>query len=153
MNIVEAHLNARDMRFGIIVSRFNEFITTRLLDGAVDCIIRHDGDGEKIDVVWVPGSFEIPLIASKMASAKKYDAILCLAAVIRGGTSHFEYVAAEVSKGIAHVGLESGMPVIFGVLTCDTVEEAIERAGTKQGNKGWHAALGGIEMAGLMRKL
>ncbi len=153
MNIIEAHLNARDISFGIIVSRFNEFITTRLLGGALDCIKRHEGDEKKVDVVWVPGSFEIPLIASKMASGKKYDAILCLAAVIRGGTPHFEYVASEVSKGIAQAGLESGIPVIFGVLTCDTVEEAIERAGTKQGNKGWDAALSGIEMAGLMRKL
>ena len=152
-NIIEGQLNADGKRFGILISRFNEFITKRLLDGALDCILRHGGDDKKIDIVWVPGSFEIPAIALKMASSKKYDAIICLAAVIRGGTVHFEYVAAEVTKGIAQVGLQTGVPTIYGVLTCDTIEEAVERAGTKQGNKGWHAALSSIEMADLNEKM
>jgi len=148
--IIEGQLNADGKRFGILVSRFNEFITKRLLDGALDCIQRHGGKNDDIDIVWVPGSFEIPTVALKMAQSKKYDAILCLAAVIRGGTVHFEYVAAEVTKGIAQVSLQTGMPVIYGVLTCDTIEEAVERAGTKHGNKGWQAALSGIEMTNLM---
>ena len=148
--IIEGKLNAEGKRFGILVSRFNEFITKRLLDGALDCIQRHGGKDKDIDIVWVPGSFEIPTVALNMAQSKQYDAILCLAAVIRGGTVHFEYVAAEVTKGIAQVSLQTGMPVIYGVLTCDTIEEAVERAGTKHGNKGWQAALSGIEMTNLM---
>jgi len=152
-NIIQGQLNAADQKFGIVVSRFNEFITQRLLTGAYDCIDRHGGSLDKVDVVWVPGSFEIPPVALKMAQSKKYDAILCLSAVIKGATVHFEYVASEVTKGIAQVGLQTGVPVIYGVLTCNTLEEAIERAGTKQGNKGWQAALGGIEMANLMRSL
>lgn len=151
--IIQGHLNAKGKKFGLLVSRFNEFITSRLLDGALDCIERHGGDTQSLDVVWVPGSFEIPVIAQKMALSKKYDAVICLAAVIRGGTPHFEYVAAEVTKGIAQVSLQSGLPVIYGVLTCDSVEDAIERAGTKQGNKGWNAALSAIEMADLTGKL
>ena len=152
-NIIQGQLNAEGKRFGILVSRFNEFITKRLLDGALDCIHRHGGDDKKIDIVWVPGSFEIPTIALKMAVGKKYDAIICLAAVIRGGTVHFEYVASEVTKGIAQVGIQTGIPTIYGVLTCDTIEEAVERAGAKQGNKGWQAALSGIEMADLNTRL
>lgn len=152
-NIIQGQLNASGKKFGIVVSRFNEFITQRLLSGAYDCIERHGGSLDNLDVVWVPGSFEIPTVALKMAQSKKYDAILCLSAVIKGGTVHFEYVASEVTKGIAHVGLQTGLPVIYGVLTCSTLEEAIERAGTKQGNKGWQAALSTIEMADLMGSL
>lgn len=149
-NTIQGHLNADGKKFAIIVSRFNEFITTRLVDGSLDCIERHGGDLNTVDIYWVPGSFEIPTIAAKLAKSKKYDAIICVAAVIRGGTPHFEYVASEVTKGIAHVSLESGLPVIYGVLTCDNIEDAIERAGTKQGNKGWDAALSAIEMANLL---
>lgn len=152
-NIIQGQLNAEGKRFGILVSRFNEFITKRLLEGALDCIQRHGGREKDIDVVWVPGSFEIPSVALKMAQSQKYDTILCLAAVIRGGTVHFEYIASEVTKGIAQVGLQTGVPAIFGILTCDTVEEAVERAGTKHGNKGWQAALSGIEMADLVGRL
>ena len=122
------------------------------MEGALDCIQRHGGREKNIDVVWVPGSFEIPSVALKMAQSGKYDAVLCLAAVIRGGTIHFEYIAAEVTKGVAQVGLQTGVPTIYGVLTCETIEEAVERAGTKHGNKGWQAALSGIEMADLMGK-
>jgi len=152
-NIIQGQLNAKGKKFGIVVSRFNEFITKRLLDGALDCIYRHGGQDKDIEIVWVPGSFEIPYIAKIMADKKQYDAILCLAAVIRGGTIHFEYVASEVTKGIAQISLQTGVPAIYGVLTCDTIEEAVERAGTKHGNKGWNAALSGIEMADLVRKL
>lgn len=152
-NIIQGYLNAEGKKFAIIVSRFNEFITNRLVEGALDCITRHGGDPDTIDVYWVPGSFEIPPVASHIVKSKKYHAVLCLAAVIRGGTAHFEYVASEVTKGIAQVSLNSGSPVIYGVLTCDTIEEAIERAGTKQGNKGWDAALSGIEMANLLGSL
>jgi len=152
-NVIQGQLKADGRHFGIVVSRFNEFITKRLLDGALDCIQRHGGKDKDIDVVWVPGSFEIPSIALKMAQTKKYDTVICLAAVIRGGTVHFEYVASQVTKGIAQVGLQTGVPTIFGVLTCDTLEEAVERAGTKQGNKGWHAALSGIEMADLTGRI
>lgn len=150
---IQGHLNAKGKKFGLLVSRFNEFITSRLLEGALDCIERHGGDTQSMDIVYVPGSFEIPVIAQKMAQSNKYDAVICLAAVIRGGTPHFEYVAAEVTKGIAQVSLQTGLPVIYGVLTCDSVEDAIERAGTKQGNKGWNAALSAIEMADLTGKI
>jgi len=152
-NVVQGQLNAEGKRFGIVVSRFNEFITKRLLEGALDCIHRHGGEDKNIDVVWVPGSFEIPSIALKMAQSQKYDAVVCLAAVIRGGTVHFEYIASQVTKGIAQVGLQTGVPTIYGVLTCETIEEAVERAGTKLGNKGWQAALNGIELADLVGKL
>ena len=152
-NTIQGQLSAEGKRFGILVSRFNEFITKRLLDGALDCIYRHGGKEKDVNIVWVPGSFEIPVIALKMAQSKQYDAVICLAAVIRGGTVHFEYIAAEVTKGIAHVGLQTGIPTLYGVLTCDTIEEAVERAGTKHGNKGWQAALSAIEMADLMGKL
>ena len=132
---LEGHLNAKGFRFGLVVSRFNEFISGKLLSGAIDALIRHDAREEDIEVLWVPGSFEIPLIAKKMAKSKRYDAIICLGAVIRGSTPHFEYVAAEVSKGIALVGLETEIPVMFGIITSDTLEQAIERAGSKAGNK------------------
>lgn len=152
-NVINGNLNAKNKKFGIVVGRFNEFISGKLLAGAMDCITRHDGEENNVTTVWVPGSFEIPLTAKKMAESKKYDAIICLGAVIRGATPHFDYVAAEVSKGIAHVGLETGVPVVFGVITSDTIEQAIERAGTKSGNKGWDAALTAIEMVDLYSKL
>jgi 6,7-dimethyl-8-ribityllumazine synthase len=151
--IIEGRLNGTGKRFGIIAGRFNELITKKLLEGALDCLLRHNADKDAITIAWVPGSFEIPMIAQKMARAKKYDAIICLGAVIRGGTPHFDYVAAEVSKGVAKVGLDEGVPVIFGVLTTDTIEQAIERAGTKAGNKGWDAALSAIEMVDLFSQL
>ncbi len=150
---VQGDLNAKGLKFGIIASRFNDFITARLLDGALDGLLRHGALDADIEVVRVPGAFEIPLVAQKMAQAKKYDAVICLGAVIRGATPHFEYVSAEVSKGVAAVSMSSGIPVIFGVLTTDTIEQAIERAGTKGGNKGWDAALSAVEMANLMRQL
>jgi 6,7-dimethyl-8-ribityllumazine synthase len=153
-NILEGNFrDAGKMRFGIVVGRFNEMIGSKLLEGALDCLRRHGVDDGRIDVAWVPGSFEIPLIAQKMAAAGRYDALICLGAVIRGSTPHFDYVAAEVSKGVAHVSLESGVPVLFGVLTTDSIEQAIERAGTKAGNKGWDAALSAIEMASLVGKI
>ncbi len=153
LNTIEGQLNAEGKRFGIVVSRFNDFITKRLVEGALDCIYRHGGKEENIDVVWVPGSFEIPSIALKMARSKKYDAVICLAAIIRGGTVHFQYIASEIAKGIAQVGFQIGVPTIYGVITCETIEEAVERAGTKEGNRGWQAALSGIEMANLMEKI
>jgi 6,7-dimethyl-8-ribityllumazine synthase len=151
--IVEGILDASGKRFGLVVSRFNELISRKLLEGAMDCLIRHNADKNSITVVWVPGAFEIPVVAQKMARSKKYDAIICLGAVIRGGTPHFDYVAAEVSKGVANVSLSEGLPIIFGVLTTDTIEQAVERAGTKAGNKGWNDALGAIEMVDLFPKL
>ncbi|MDZ7316162.1 MAG: 6,7-dimethyl-8-ribityllumazine synthase [candidate division KSB1 bacterium] len=149
----EGHLSAQGKHFGIVVSRFNELICRKLLEGALDCLKRHGADMDKIDVAWVPGSFEIPVAAKRMASLKKYDAIICLGAVIRGATPHFEYIAAEVTKGTAQVALEYGLPVSYGIITPDTLEQAIERAGTKAGNKGWDAALSAIEMADLFTKL
>jgi 6,7-dimethyl-8-ribityllumazine synthase len=146
-------LIAKGLKFGIVVSRFNEFISQKLLSGALDTLSRHDADEEKIDVVWVPGSFEIPYAAAKMAENGKYDAVICLGAVIRGDTPHFDYIAAEVTKGIAQVGLKSGVPTIYGVITTDTLEQAIERAGTKAGNKGTDAANSAIEMANLFKQL
>ena len=148
---LEGHLNAKGFRFGLVVSRFNEFISGKLLTGAMDALKRHDARDEDIEILWVPGAFEIPLIAKKMAVSKRYDAVICLGAVIRGSTPHFEYVAAEVSKGIALVGLETEIPVMFGIITSDTLEQAIERAGSKAGNKGWDAALGAIEMVNLIK--
>jgi len=149
----EGHLTAKGFRFGIIVSRFNEFISSKLLSGAFDVLRRHDAQDENIEVFWVPGAFEIPLVAKKVARSGRYDAVICLGAVIRGGTPHFEYVASEVAKGIALVGLETEIPVMFGIITSDTLEQAIERAGTKAGNKGWDAALGAIEMVNLLKKI
>ncbi len=151
--VIQGQLTAENKKFGIVVSRFNEFISSKLLNGSVDCIVRHKGSEENLTVVYVPGSFEIPLAAKRMAESKKYDAVICLGAVIRGATPHFEYIAAEVTKGIAHVSLETGTPVIFGVITSDTVEQAIERAGAKAGNKGWDAAMTAIEMSDLLPKI
>ena len=151
MNTFEGKLDAKGLKFGIVIARFNEFISGKLLSGCLDGLRRHGAEEENIDVIWSPGSFEIPLLAKKMAAGKKYDAVICLGAVIRGATPHFDYVAAEVSKGVAHVGLETGMPVIFGVLTTENIEQAIERAGTKGGNKGFDAALAAIEMANLLK--
>jgi 6,7-dimethyl-8-ribityllumazine synthase len=153
MKIFEGDLQAKGLKFGIVISRFNEFITGKLLDGAKDALIRHGAKEEDIDIVKVPGSFEIPLIAKKMAQKETYNAVICLGTVIRGATPHFDYISAEVSKGIATVSTETGVPVAFGVLTCDTIEQAVERAGTKSGNKGWDAALTAIEMARLLKNL
>jgi 6,7-dimethyl-8-ribityllumazine synthase len=150
---IQGQLSAEGRRFALVVSRFNELITRRLLDGALDCLSRHNGKDEDVTVVWVPGSFEVPLVAQKLAQTKKYDAVVCLAAVIRGGTDHYQFVASEAAKGIAQVGLATGVPSIFGVLTCESMEEALERAGAKQGNKGWQAALSAIEMADLAGRL
>jgi len=149
----EGMLLGKGLRFGLVASRFNEFITKRLLDGARDALLRHGVNDGDIEIAWVPGSFEIPLIAKKLADTKRYEAVICLGAAIRGDTPHFEYVAAEVSKGIAKVGIETGVPVIYGVITADTLEQAIERAGTKAGNRGFDAALSAIEMANLIRSI
>jgi 6,7-dimethyl-8-ribityllumazine synthase len=153
MKTFEGKLIAEGLRFGIIVGRFNEFIGGKLLSGALDAISRHGGSDNDVDLVWVPGAFEIPIVAKKMAKSGKYDAIICLGAVIRGATPHFDMVAGEVTKGIALVGLETGLPVIFGVLTTDSIEQAIERAGTKGGNKGFDAAVTAIEMANLLKQI
>jgi 6,7-dimethyl-8-ribityllumazine synthase len=147
----EGHLIGKGLKVGIVVSRFNEFITSKLLSGAQDALKRHGVSESDIDIAWVPGAFEIPLIAKKMAAAGRYDTVLALGAVIRGATSHYDYVCNEVSKGIAHAGLETGVPVMFGIVTTENIEQAVERAGTKAGNKGWDAAVGGIEMANLNR--
>lgn len=149
----EGNLIARGFKFALVVSRFNEFISNRLLEGALDALKRHEADMDKVDTAWAPGSFEIPLVAKKLAESGKYDAVICLGAVIRGGTPHFDYVAAEVSKGIARASSDTGVPVVFGIVTADNIEQAVERAGAKQGNKGWQAALTGIEMANLMGNL
>ncbi len=153
MKKYEGELQAKGLKFAVIVSRFNEFITNKLLDGAVDALLRHGASEENIDVIKVPGSFEIPLVAKKIAKKKSYDAIICLGTIIRGATPHFEYVASEAAKGIALVSLEAEIPVAFGIITADTIEQAIERAGTKSGNKGWDAALVAVEMAQLLKKL
>ena len=145
--------SGKDIKIGIVAARFNEFITSKLLGGALDALHRHDVSDENIETAWVPGAFEIPLIASKMAKSKKYDAIICLGAVIRGSTSHYDYVCNEVSKGIASVSLQNDMPVMFGILTTENIEQAIERAGTKAGNKGFDCAVGAIEMVNLIREL
>lgn len=149
----EGNLVASDLKFGIVVARFNEFITNKLLGGALDALQRHGASTEDISVAWVPGAFEIPLAAKKMAESKKYDAVICLGAVIRGSTPHFDYVCAEVSKGVAQIGLHTGVPTIFGVITSDTIEQAIERAGTKAGNKGFDAAVSAVEMANLLSNM
>lgn len=153
MKIYEGKLVSKDIKIGIVAARFNEFITSKLLGGAIDALKRHDVDENNIEVAWVPGAFEIPLIASKMAKSKKYDAIICLGAVIRGNTTHYDYVCSEVSKGIAHVSLNSDVPVMFGVITTENIEQAIERAGTKAGNKGFDCAVGAIEMVNLIREI
>jgi 6,7-dimethyl-8-ribityllumazine synthase len=151
--IIEGKLNANGLKFGVVVSRFNDFICNHLLAGALDVLTRNGAEEGDIDVLKVPGAFEIPQVARKMALSRKYDAVICLGAVIRGATPHFEYMASEVSKGVAMIGLESEIPVTFGVLTTDNLEQAIERAGTKAGNKGWDAALSAIEMANLYREM
>jgi len=151
--VIAGNIDASGMKIGIVVSRFNNLLTSKLLEGAVDCLIRHKADESNIAVAYVPGSFEIPYAAGTMAKSKKYDAVLCLGAVIRGDTPHFNYIANEVSKGIARITHESGVPVIYGLITADTLEQAIERAGTKAGNKGWDAAQAGIEMVNLYREL
>jgi 6,7-dimethyl-8-ribityllumazine synthase len=150
VKILEGQLIAKGKRFGIVVSRFNDFITEKLLGGALDALTRTGAKENDIQIIKVPGAFEIPLAAKKAAQTGRYDAVICLGAVIRGATPHFDYVCAEVSKGVAQVGLDFGLPVIFGVLTTDTVEQAIDRAGTKSGNKGWHAAMSAVEMANSM---
>ncbi|MFQ5675360.1 MAG: 6,7-dimethyl-8-ribityllumazine synthase [bacterium] len=153
MKTYEGQLSAQGRRFGVVVARFNDFICKQLLDGALDCLKRHGAADKDIEIVKVPGSFEIPAAASALAKSKKYSAIICLGALIRGETPHFDYIAAETTKGIAQVGLDSGIPTAYGVITADTLEQAIERAGTKAGNKGWDAALSAIEMADLFAQL
>lgn len=153
MKVIQGELQAKGLKFAIIVSRFNDFITGKLLDGAVDALLRHGAKDEDIDVVKVPGAFEIPLAAKKVAEKGSYHAVICLGTIIRGATPHFDYVAAEVSKGVASVSLDTGVPIAFGVLTTDTIEQAVERAGTKSGNKGFDAAVTAIEMAQVFKKL
>ncbi len=153
MKTFEGKLTAKDLKFGIVVGRFNEFISSKLLGGALDALKRHEASEQNIDVAWSPGSFEIPLIAKKMAKSGNYDALICLGAVIRGATPHFDYVSNEVAKGIAQVSLEAQLPISFGVLTTDNIEQAIERAGTKSGNKGFDAAMAAIEMANLLKQM
>ena len=149
----EGKLVGKGLKFGLVVSRFNDFITRRLLEGAQDALLRHDVDDEDMEIAWVPGAFESPLVAKRLAQTKKYDAVICLGAVIRGGTPHYEYIAAEVTKGVAMVALETGLPVIYGIVTADTLEQAIERAGTKEGNEGFRAAMSAIEMANLAKSI
>lgn len=151
MTNFEGHLIGTGLKVAVVVSRFNELLSSRLLSGAQDGFVRHGVEADDIDVAWVPGAFEIPLVARKLAESGRYDAVVALGVVIRGGTPHFEYVASEVSKGIAKISLDTGVPVMFGVITADTIEQAVERAGTKAGNKGWEAALGAIEMANLLK--
>lgn len=153
MKTFEGNLIVKGAKFNIVVGRFNEFIGSKLLEGAKDALLRHGATLDSIDVTWVPGAFEIPLVAKKIAKSKNYDAVICLGAVIRGNTPHFDYVANEVTKGVAHVSLETEVPVIFGVLTTDSIEQAIERAGTKAGNKGFEAAVTAIEMVNLLKSL
>ena len=150
---VEGNLIAKGKKFGIIASRFNDFITKELVSGSIDTLVRHGAEDKDLLVVWVPGAFEIPLIAQRLAKTKSYDAIICLGTVIRGSTPHFEYIASEVAKGIAKVSQDTGLPVIFGIITADTIEQAVERAGAKEGNKGRDAALSAIEMANLLEKI
>lgn len=153
MRVLEGKVVAQGMKVGIVASRFNEFIVSKLLAGAVDGLVRHGVEEDDITAAWVPGAFEIPLVAQRMAASRKYDAVICVGAVIRGATSHYDYVCAEVSKGVAQTALNSSVPVLFGVLTTDTIEQAIERAGTKGGNKGYDVALSAIEMVNLMREI
>ena len=153
MSVFEGDLIGSGLKIGVVVSRFNEMLSTRLLGGAQDALNRHGVSDKDVDVAWVPGAFEIPLLAQRMASSGKYDAVIALGVIIRGGTPHFEYVASEVSKGVAHASLSTNVPVMFGVVTADSIEQAVERAGTKQGNKGWDAAVAAIEMANLLKKV
>ena len=152
-NIIEGYISGKGLKFGIVAARFNEFIVSKLVGGALDTLHRHETVDGDIDVAWVPGAFEIPIVAKKMAESGKYDAVLCLGAVIRGSTTHYDYVCSEVSKGVAQVGLQTGVPTIFGVVTTENIEQAIERAGTKVGNKGADAAMAAMEMASLLGKL
>ena len=152
-NNFEGKLTASGLKFGVAIGRFNDFITTRLLEGAIDGLIRHGANADDIDVAWVPGAMEIPVVAQRMALSKKYDALICLAAVIRGGTPHFEHVCNSVTRGVSTVTLQTGVPVIYGIITADTIDQAVERAGTKAGNKGFDAACSAIEMANLMRSM
>ncbi len=152
-NIIEGNITAEGLRFAIVASRFNEFITAKLLDGALDMLRRHGAAEDAVDVIWVPGAFEIPLAAKKLAASGKYDAVICVGAVIRGATSHYDYVCNEVSKGVAQAGLSTGVPVIFGVVTTENIEQAVERAGTKAGNKGADGAMAAMEMANLLKKI
>ncbi|RDY23750.1 6,7-dimethyl-8-ribityllumazine synthase [Romboutsia maritimum] len=151
--VFEGKLNGKNLKIGIVVSRFNEFITSKLLSGAKDCLIRHEVSDENIEIAWSPGAFEIPLIAQNLAQTKKYDAIICLGCVIRGATSHYDYVCNEVSKGIAKVSLDTNLPILFGILTTENIEQAIERAGTKAGNKGYDCAMSALEMANLIQNI
>ena len=151
--LFEGLLLGEGLKFGVVVSRFNEFITEKLLNGAQDALLRHGVREGDIDIAWVPGAFEVPLVAKKLAETKNYDAVICLGAVVRGATPHFEYIAAEITKGIAKVGLDTGLPVSYGIITADTLEQAIERAGTKVGNKGFDTAMDAIEMASLLKKI
>ena len=153
MKVIEGKFDASGLKFAIIVSRFNEFITGKLLTGAIDCLVRHGANDADITVVWVPGAFEIPVVAKKLAQTGKYDAVICLGAVIRGSTTHYDYVCNEVSKGVAQVGMSTGVPTIFGVVTTENIEQAVERAGTKAGNKGSDAAMAAMEMASLLKKI
>ncbi len=152
-NIIEGNITAEGLRFAIVASRFNEFITGKLLEGALDMLRRHGAAEDAVDVAWVPGAFEIPLVAKKLAASGKYDAVICVGAVIRGATSHYDYVCSEVSKGVAQAGLSTGVPVIFGVVTTENIEQAVERAGTKAGNKGADGAMAAMEMANLLKKI
>ncbi len=152
-NIIEGNITAEGLRFAIVASRFNEFITSKLLEGALDMLRRHGASEEQVDVVWVPGAFEIPLVAKKLAACGKYDAVVCVGAVIRGATSHYDYVCNEASKGVAQAALSTGVPVIFAVVTTENIEQAVERAGTKAGNKGSDGALAAMEMANLLKKI
>ncbi|MEE8382080.1 MAG: 6,7-dimethyl-8-ribityllumazine synthase [Thermodesulfobacteriota bacterium] len=151
--VIEGKLSAKGVKFGLVVSRFNDFINKRLMDGALDALNRHGAEDKNISIVMVPGSFEIPLMAKKLADSGNYDAVICLGAVIRGATPHFEYISAEVTKGIAQVALDTGVPISFGILTTDNIEQAIERAGTKSGNKGWDAAISAIEMVNVLKSV
>ena len=153
MSTFEGHLIGTGLKFGIVVARFNELLSSRLLSGAQDALIRHGVDAADVDVAWVPGAFEIPMVAGKLAASGRYDAVIALGVVIRGGTPHFEYVSSEVSKGVAKVSMDTGVPVMFGVITADTIDQAVERAGTKAGNKGWEAGEAAIEMANLSKAL
>ncbi|MDD5680671.1 MAG: 6,7-dimethyl-8-ribityllumazine synthase [Candidatus Omnitrophica bacterium] len=150
---IKANLIAKDKKFGIIVSRFNEFLSSKLLEGAIDTLKQHGAQDNSIDIVWVPGAFEIPVVAQKIAKSKKYDSVICLGTVIRGETPHFDYIASEVAKGVSKVSLDTGIPCAFGIITADNLEQAIERTGTKQGNKGRDAAMSAIEMANLLEKI
>lgn len=153
MSTFEGHLVGTGLKFGIVVARFNELLSSRLLSGAQDALVRHGVSADDVDVAWVPGAFEIPMVAGKLAASGRYDAVIALGVVIRGGTPHFEYVSSEVSKGVAKVSMDSGVPVMFGVITADTIDQAVERAGTKAGNKGWEAGEAAIEMANLSKSL